>query len=145
MSESKKETLMRTYSELVKLTSFDERFRYLKLNGSPGEATFGYDRYLNQQFYTSPLWKRIRREVILRDMGYDLGIKDREIVGKILVHHLNPITVDDIVNQTDRLLDPENLISVSKRTHDAIHFGDESILEVDRLVVRKPGDTCPWR
>lgn len=145
MSESKKETTMRSYSELIKLTSFDERFRYLKLDGSPGKETFGYDRYLNQQFYTSPLWKRIRREVILRDMGYDLGIKDREIVGKILVHHLNPITADDIVNQSDRLLDPENLISVSKRTHDAIHFGDDSILEVDQLVVRKPGDTCPWR
>ena len=115
---------IRTYTELMKLKTFKERFEYLKLSGVVGQDTFGYDRYLNQQFYKSKAWKRIRDQVIIRDNGCDLGIEDRDINSRIYVHHMNPITKSDILNMTDMLLDPEYLICVSKNTHDAIHYGD---------------------
>ena len=135
---------IRTYSELILLPTFEERFRYLKLSGIVGEETFGLDRYLNQIFYKSEEWRRIRREVIVRDNGCDLGIWDREIHGLITVHHLNPISVDDILNRTEILLNPEYLICVSDITHKAIHYGDERLL-VTAPVERRPNDMCPWR
>ena len=137
-------TTIRTYSELITLPTFEERFRYLKLNGRVGEETFGFDRYLNQIFYNSAEWKSIRDFVITRDMGCDLGIPDREIFGKILVHHMNPIDQKDIIQRSDFLLDPEYLICTIKNTHDAIHFGDEDLL-ITAPKERTKYDTCPWR
>lgn len=136
--------MSRTYSELIKLPTFDERFKYLKLSASVGAETFGFDRYLNQSFYRSSEWKRVRNEVIVRDMGCDLGCEDHEIPGLIIVHHMNPLTLKDITNKTDYLLNPEYLISTCKRTHDAIHYSDESIL-YEEPIVRRPNDTCPWK
>lgn len=136
--------MVRTYSELIKIPTFLERFKYLKLNGSVGIDTFGFDRYLNQTFYRSYEWKRLRNDVIVRDMGCDLGLEGYDIFDKILVHHMNPIGPDDIIHRSDYLLDPEFLICTSKLTHDAIHYGDEQILYQDP-VIRTPGDTCPWR
>lgn len=135
---------IKTYSELILLPTFEERFRYLKLDGRVGEETFGLDRYLNQIFYTSDEWRKIRRDVIVRDNGCDLGIWDREIHGLITVHHLNPISVEDILNRTEILLNPEYLICVSDLTHKAIHYGDERLL-VTTPVERRPNDMCPWR
>lgn len=136
---------IRTYSELSKLKTFRERYEYLKLDGTVGEETFGFDRYINQMFYKSEEWKRIRNYVITRDNGCDLGIPDRKIVdGVILVHHMNPITKEDIINKNEILLDPEYLITTIKPTHDAIHYGDESLLAED-LVIRSKNDTCPWK
>lgn len=136
---------IRTYSELLKLKTFRERYDYLKLGGLVGEETFGFDRYLNQMFYKSDEWKRIRNYVITRDNGCDLGIPDRKIIDSvILVHHINPITKDDIINKSEILLDPEYLITTTKNTHDAIHYGDESLLAED-LIVRTKNDTCPWK
>lgn len=135
---------IRTYSELIMLPTFMERYNYLKLGGKVGEATFGFDRYLNQKFYNSKEWKKIRDEVIIRDAACDLGIPDREINSRIIIHHMNPITKEDILNQTEFLLNPEYMICTLKRTHDAIHYGDESLL-FNGLVERKPYDTCPWR
>lgn len=136
---------IRTYSELSKLNTFRERYEYLKLDGAVGEETFGFDRYINQMFYKSEEWKRIRNYVITRDNGCDLGIQDRKIVDSvILVHHMNPITKEDIINKNEILLDPEYLITTIKPTHDAIHYGDESLLAED-LVIRSKNDTCPWK
>lgn len=136
---------IRTYSELSKLKTFRERYEYLKLDGTVGEETFGFDRYINQMFYKSEEWKRIRNYVITRDNGCDLGIQDRKIVDSvILVHHMNPITKEDIINKNEILLDPEYLITTIKPTHDAIHYGDESLL-ADDLVIRSKNDTCPWK
>lgn len=136
---------IRTYSELSKLKTFRERYEYLKLDGTVGEETFGFDRYINQMFYKSEEWKRIRNYVITRDNGCDLGIQDRKIVDSvILVHHMNPITKEDIINKNEILLDPEYLITTIKPTHDAIHYGDESLLAED-FVVRSKNDTCPWK
>lgn len=135
---------MRTYTELIKLPTFEERFRYLKLEGRVGEETFGFDRYLNQTLYRSGEWRRIRNQIIVRDNGCDLGIQDREIHGLILVHHMNPITVDDIRNRMDYVLDPEYLICTVKNTHNAIHYGDEDLL-ITNPIERSPYDTCPWR
>lgn len=135
---------IRTYSELIALPTFEERFRYLQLGGKVGEDTFGHDRYLNQMFYTSDEWRRIRRDVIVRDNGCDLGIQDREIHGLIIIHHMNPITIEDIINRSEFLLNPEYLISTVKNTHDAIHFSDERILITDPIE-RRPNDTCPWK
>ena len=135
---------IRTYSELITLLTFEERFRYLQLGGKDGEDTFGHDRYLNQMFYTSDEWRRIRRDVIVRDNGCDLGIQDREIHGLIIIHHMNPITIKDIINRSEFLLNPEYLISTVKNTHDAIHFSDERILITDPIE-RRPNDTCPWK
>lgn len=136
---------IRTYSELSKLRTFKERYEYLKLSSVVGEDTFGYDRYLNQQFYKSAAWKRVRDQVIIRDNGCDLGIDDRYINSRIYVHHMNPITKSDIINSTEYLLNPEYLICVSKNTHDAIHYGSEELLHTNHMVERKPNDTCPWR
>lgn len=136
--------IIRTYNELMLLPTFEERFEYLKLSGRVGEETFGFDRWLNQKFYRSAEWKHMRDQVIIRDNGCDLGVEGREIYGKILIHHMNPITKKDILDRTDLLLNPMYLISVTKQTHDAIHYSDESILMND-LIVRSRNDTCPWR
>lgn len=135
---------IRTYSELIKLPTFEQRFEYLNLSGAVGQETFGFDRYLNQNFYRSTEWKRIRDQVIVRDNGCDLGIEDRMICGKILIHHMNPINDKDILNMTDILLNPEYLICVSHMTHNAIHYGDENLL-IKNPIVRFKNDTCPWR
>lgn len=137
-------TNIKTYSELITLPTFEERYRYLRLQGTVGKDTFGFDRYLNQKFYRSAEWKRIRDQVIIRDNGCDLGINDRMIHGRILIHHMNPITDKDILNVTDALLNPEFLICVTHETHNAIHYGDENQL-VSAPVVRRPNDTCPWK
>ena len=134
----------RTYSELITLPTFEERYRYLKLGGRVGEDTFGFDRYLNQIFYTSNEWRDVRDFVIIRDGGCDLGIPDREIHGRILVHHMNPIRQEDILRRSKFLLDPEYLICTIKNTHDAIHYGDESLL-ILAPIERTKNDTCPWR
>lgn len=135
---------IKTYSELSKLKTFEERYQYLRLKGKVGEETFGSDRYLNQVVYRSPEWKHIRNEVIIRDNGCDLGMDDRAIGGRIYIHHMNPITKEDILNRTEYLLNPEYLISVSKTTHDAIHYGDENLLILEPIE-RTKNDTCPWR
>lgn len=135
---------IRTYSELITIPTFEERYKYLKIGGKVGEETFGFERYLNQEFYKSHEWQSIRRQVIVRDLGCDLGIEDREIHGKIIVHHMNPITIDDIIEASDFLLNPEYLICTLKSTHDAIHYGDESLL-IKAPVERMKNDTCPWK
>lgn len=135
---------IKTYSELILLLTFEERFRYLQLNGSVGKETFGFDRYLNQNFYRSAEWKRVRDKVIIRDNGCDLGIEDRLIYGNVLIHHMNPINDKDIYNLTDILLNPEYLICVSHNTHNAIHYGNEELL-VKAPIVRTKNDTCPWK
>lgn len=136
---------IRTYSELISLPSFNERYKYLRLDGIVGEETFGFDRYLNQIFYKSKEWLAVRDEVILRDKGCDLAIPGREILTRAIIHHMNPLSKEDILNRTDLLLNPEYLICVSKRTHDAIHYSDDSILLPDVLVERTRNDTCPWK
>lgn len=135
---------LRTYTELKQLKTFEERYEYLKLDGQVGVDTFGFDRYLNQAFYRSPEWKSVRNQVIVRDNGCDLGIEGREIHTKILVHHMNPITKEDVLNRSDLLLNPEYLITTVKRTHDAIHYGDSNTLIKDPIE-RSANDTCPWR
>lgn len=135
---------MKLYSELIKIPTFEERFKYLKLNGKAGDPTFDAHRYLNQSFYQSYEWQNVRRKAILRDFGCDLAMNDRPINKYIIVHHINPITIDDILNHSNAVVDLENLICVSRRTHNAIHFSDESILYQNDLE-RRPYDTCPWR
>lgn len=136
---------IRTYSELVLLPTFEERYKYLRLGGKVGEETFGFNRYMNQIFYKSKEWIAVRDEVILRDNGCDLAIPGREISTRAIIHHMNPLTQDDILNRTDFLLNPEYLICVSKRTHDAIHYSDDSILLPGVLIERTRNDTCPWK
>ena len=137
---------IKTYSELITLTTFEERYLYLRLGGKVGEDTFGFDRYLNQVFYRSEEWKAIRRQVIIRDNGCDLGCEDREIPNgvKILIHHMNPITKKDILDRSDFLLNPEYLITTIKHTHDAIHYGDDSSIFTP-VIERSKNDTCPWK
>lgn len=137
---------IKTYSELIKLKTFEERFEYLKLNdGRVGEDTFGHLRYLNQQFYKTTLWKHIKRDLIIRDNGCDLGVEGYEIEGRsVYVHHLNPITKNDIINRTEYLTNPEFLICTTFETHQAIHYGDISLL-ITSPIVRTRNDTCPWR
>lgn len=136
---------MKTYSELVKLPTFEDRFRYLMMRGSVGEETFGVKRWLNQVFYKTDEWKTFRRDIIVRDEGCDLGISDRAYNKGLLVHHIEPITAEDIVNRNvDKLLNPDNAITTIDKTHKAIHYGDESILYLG-IVERKPNDTIPWR
>ena len=135
---------MRTYDELIQIPTFKERYEYLKLVGEVGKDTFGFDRYLNQNFYKSPIWRRIRNEVILRDNGCDLAHPDRPIPGKIIIHHMNPVDTDDVIYQREILLNPNYLICVSHITHNAIHYGDMELLPSDPIE-RKPNDTCPWR
>lgn len=144
MSMTKTRTI-RTYSELMSLSTFEERFKYLQLNGSVGSETFGYDRYLNQAFYgKSQEWKEIRDYVIIRDNGCDLGMEGYEIHGRVYVHHMNPISAEDIIHQSDFLINPEFLISTTHNTHNAIHYGDEGLLILPPIV-RAENDTCPWR
>ena len=139
-------TKNRTYSELITIPTFSDRFDYLKLEGSVGDMTFGGHRYLNQRFYSSPEWRKIRREVIIRDNGSDLACDDLIIFGKILIHHIEPITIDDIINRSSKVTDLDNLVCVSFETHNALHYGgDAHQLSPDTFVERRPGDTCLWR
>lgn len=139
-----KMTKIRTYTDFSRYASFIDRFRYLKLRGSVGASTFGYDRYLNQLLYTSREWKMARDHVILRDNGCDLGVEGYDVKKLLTIHHMNPITPEDIERGADHIFDPEFLVCTSARTHSAIHYGDESLLPQD-LIVRKQNDTCPWR
>ena len=137
--------MIRTYTELSKLCTFEDRFKYLKLSdGRVGDDTFGFDRYLNQQFYKTAEWKRLRDQLILRDNGCDLGVDGYQIYGRIIIHHMNPITKEDIINRTEYLTNPEFLICTPHTTHNAIHYGDESLL-VTGPVERTKNDTCPWK
>lgn len=136
--------MLRTYSELSRLRTFRERFEYLRLDGIVGVETFGFDRYLNQVFYNSDEWKAVRKTVIIRDNGCDLGMDGYDIHGKIIVHHMNPFSIDDVLHRKEELLDPEFLISTVLNTHNAIHYGDESLLP-SAPIVRTRNDTCPWR
>ncbi len=133
----------RTYSELQRISTFEDRFDYLVLSGQVGAETFGFDRWINQNFYTSPEWRAARRAVILRDEGRDLGIEGYEISGGLVVHHMNPMTPDDIIHSHDWILDPEFLITTSNETHNIIHYGDRSQLRKP-YVERSPGDTKLW-
>lgn len=135
---------IKTYSELIKIPTFEERYEYLRLNGRVGEDTFGFDRYLNQVFYRSQRWKSIRDQVIIRDNACDLGVEGFEIYGRILIHHMNPITIKDIEIESKYLLDPEFLICTTHNTHNAIHYGDKSLLLV-APIERTENDTCPWK
>lgn len=138
-------SMIRTYSELIKIPTFEERVKYLKIQQQRvGEDTFGYDRWLNQAFYRSQEWKDLRREIFIRDHGYDLAMEGFPLNDKAIIHHLNPITKYDLVNRTKYLLDPEYLVSVNLLTHNAIHYSDETILFTG-IKERQPNDTCPWR
>ena len=136
--------IIKSYSELITLSTFEERYRYLRLSGVVGRDTFGFDRYLNQVFYHSQRWREVRDHVIIRDNGCDLGIEGRDIYGRVIIHHMNPLTLDDIEKESAFLLDPEYLISTTHDTHNAIHYGDENLL-VKAPVERTKNDTCPWR
>lgn len=138
-------TTIRTYQKLIKFPTFEERFEYLRLDGQVGADTFGFDRIFNQRFYRSKEWQQIRGQVILRDQGCDLGLEGYDIQNGIVIHHMNPITLEDIENATDILLDPEYLICCTHDTHNAIHYGDQKIFRSKVLVERKPNDTIPWR
>lgn len=135
---------IRTYSEMITLKTYEERFDYLKIGGQVGLETFGYDRYLNQILYNTKQWKKFRREIIIRDNACDLACEGYEINYRILVHHINPITVEDIINRNPMIFDPENAITTTHRTHNAIHYGDKNLL-ILQPVERTPNDTCPWR
>ncbi len=136
--------MIRTYSELSSLKTFEERYEYLKLCGIVGEDTFGFDRYLNQIFYTGKLWRPLRSKIIVRDNGRDMGLEGYEIHGRIIVHHMNPITKQDILDNSEYLLNPEYLVCVGEMTHNAIHYGDANLLPKGPIT-RSPNDTCPWR
>lgn len=135
---------IKTYSELITIPTFEERFEYLRLKGSVGKDTFGYDRYLNQVLYRSPEWKRLRNQIIIRDDGCDLACDGYDVYGKVLIHHLNPITVEDVLARSRKVFDPDNLVCVSHNTHNAIHYGDVDLL-VTGPIIRTKNDTCPWR
>ena len=135
---------IKTYSELSRLGTFEDRYQYLRLSGVVGEETFGFDRYLNQVFYRSQKWKDVRDFVIIRDLGCDLGIEGREIHGRIMIHHMNPITLKDIERESEFLLDPEYVITTTHNTHNAIHYGNENLL-IKNPIERRKFDTCPWR
>ena len=135
---------IRTYSELITFSTFEERFKYLQLNGQVGESTFGFDRYMNQVFYRSQKWKSIRDFVIIRDCGCDLGVEGYDIHGKIIIHHMNPLSMRDIETESDFLLNPDFLICTTHNTHNAIHYGDAKLL-VTAPIERTKNDTCPWR
>lgn len=135
--------MLRTYSELMRLKTFDERFDYLQIKGRVGEDTFGFERYLNQKFYTSTEWKQVRRLVIARDLGNDLGLEGYPIFDRVIIHHMNPMVPRDVINHEDYILDPDMLITCSHQTHNAIHYGGRSDLRPE-YVPRRPGDTTPW-
>lgn len=134
----------RTYRELSRIESFEERYDYLRLDGVVGQETFGYDRYLNQRFYTSREWRQTRQKIIARDLGCDLGVEGYEIFDKIIIHHMNPMTVEQVMHGDSSIFDPEFLICVSNNTHQAIHYGDRSLLRLNQIVERRPGDTKLW-
>lgn len=136
--------IFRTYTELSRLTSFEDRYRYLQLNGSVAKGTFGFDRYINQKFYRSSEWKSVRDQVIVRDNGCDLGVEGYEIHGRIYIHHMNPIMLQDIETRSEFLLNPEYLITTTHATHNAIHYGDEDLLILPPTE-RSKNDTCPWK
>ena len=136
--------MIRCYTDLIQLPTFKERYDYLRLGGIVGQDTFGFDRYLNQKFYRSHEWQQIRRDVIIRDEGRDLAMEGYELQGNIFVHHMNPIAPEDIINVEEWILNPEFLVCTSKRTHDAIHFGDASLLPM-LPTERTLNDTCPWK
>lgn len=140
----KRRTIVLTYSELISFPTLISRFNYLKLSGSVGAETFGYDRYLNQQLYKSYEWKHFRDEIILRDNGCDLALEPYDIKGRIYIHHLNPLEPKDIIDRNPIIFDPENVVCVSFTTHQAIHYGDDSLLPSDPII-RRPGDQIPWR
>ena len=135
---------IKTYSELITIPTFEERFEYLQLKGSVGKDTFGYDRHLNQVLYRSPEWKRLRNQIIIRDCGCDLACEGYDIHSKVLIHHLNPITVEDVLARSRKVFDPNNLVCVSHNTHNAIHYGDVDLLATGPII-RTKNDTCPWR
>ena len=137
--------IIKSYHELSQLKTFEERYEYLKLSSLIGEKTFGYERYLNQGFYRSREWKEIRRQVILRDVGCDLGIEGRDIVDRIEIHHITPISLEDFENRSPLLLDMNNLICCSPNTHKAIHYGESNLITPSKPTIRRPNDTCPWR
>ena len=137
-------TSIKTYSELITIPTYEERFEYLRCNSAVGKETFGFDRYLNQVLYNSMDWKRLRRQIIIRDNGCDLAFEGYIIYGKIIIHHINPISLDDIMKERSIVFDPENLVCVSFSTHNAIHYGDASLLSTGPIE-RTPNDTCPWR
>lgn len=139
--------MIRTYTELMQIPEFIDRYRYLKIGGTIGHETFGRERWLNQRFYTSNEWRNFRREIMVRDLGYDLAHPDRPFGRdeKVYIHHLNPIIVTDVRDMTEMLMDPENAICTSFTTHQAIHFGDESLLGLEEPIIRSVYDTCPWR
>lgn len=136
--------MIKSYLELITLPTFSERYEYLKIGGRIGEETFGFDRYLNQVLYRSSEWKRFRRDIILRDNACDLGCDGYEIYGKLLVHHINPITIEDVINRNPCVFDPNNAISTSMNTHNAIHYGDIDLL-ISEPIERSKYDTCPWK
>lgn len=136
--------IIRTYKELITIPTFEERFKYLQLNGSVAKETFGFDRYINQKFYRSREWKALRDFVIIRDNGCDLGVEGYDIFGRIYIHHMNPILAKDIVSESEYLLNPEYLICTTHNTHNAIHYGDENLL-FTAPIVRSKNDTCPWK
>ena len=136
--------MIRSYTELSQISDYEARYRYLKLRGRVGDETFGFDRIFNQMFYRSGEWQRVRRDIIVRDCGCDMGVSGHEIGGRIVIHHMNPIDINDIRNSTEYLLNPEYLICVSENTHKAIHYGDESLID-HTLIERRPNDTCPWK
>ena len=136
-------TMNKCYSELIRIPTFEGRYEYLKLSGKVADETFGFDRWVNQRFYHSAEWKRIRRDVIIRDNGCDLGVEGYELQNGIYVHHMNPMIPKDVVNAEEWILNPEFLICVSFNTHNAIHYGDDKLLP--RLIIRTPNDTCPWK
>lgn len=138
------ENCTRSYSEMLCFSTYEDRVKYLQLNSTVGADTFGHLRYLNQRFYTSKEWRSLRRSIIIRDSGCDLAVPGLELYHKIILHHINPITEYDILERTDRLMDPENLVCVSKYTHDLIHYCDPNSVR-DPLVIRSPNDTCPWK
>lgn len=135
---------IRTYSELIVIPTFKERFEYLRLDGTVGKETFGFDRYLNQVFYHSHEWKSIRDQVIVRDNGCDLGIEGYEIYGRIIIHHMNPLTMEDVLDRNPIIFNPEFLITTTHNTHNAIHYGDENLL-ITTPIERSKNDTCPWK
>lgn len=135
---------IKTYSELILLPTFKERYEYLRLDGAVGEQTFGFDRYLNQMLYKSQKWRKVRDHIIIRDNGCDLGIEGFEIRGKIIIHHMNPITLDDIRRENELIFEPEFLICTTHNTHNAIHYGDSNLL-ITAPIERSKNDTCPWR
>ena len=138
---------MRSYSELITIPGFLDRFRYLKLKGSVGKETFGCHRYLNQVLYNSDEWRRFRREVLIRDLGCDLAHSEKHIPSSVrpIVHHIEPLTIDDVLNRSSKIFDLENVITTTFDTHQAIHYGDEKLLCYNEFVLRYPNDTCPWK